>query len=97
MNASFLVSVCGIKRKKFTSVPMKEVDINFHFHEQYLMSQDKTSYNLRVEGKWARDEILDCFPFSLNICSVKRKKPKKSHFGMAETRLFINHRGRVEG
>ena len=45
MNASFLVSVCGIKRKKFTSVPMKEVDINFHFHEQYLMSQDKTSYN----------------------------------------------------
>ena len=98
MNASFLVSVWGIKRKKFTSVPMKEVDINFHFHEQYLMSQDKTSYNLRAEGKWARDEILDCFPFSLNICRVKRKKKtKKSHFGMAETRLFINHRGRVEG
>ena len=42
--------MCGINRKKFTSVPVKEVDINLHFHEQLLMSQDKTSYNLRVEG-----------------------------------------------
>ena len=51
MNTLFLVSVCGINRKKFTSVPVKVVDINLHFHEQLLMSQDKTSYHLRVEGK----------------------------------------------
>ena len=62
MNASFLVSVCGIKRKKFTSVPMKEVDINFHFHEQYLMSQDKTSYNLRVEGSGPEMKSWIVFP-----------------------------------
>ena len=58
------------------------MDINFHFHEQLLMSQDKTSYYLRVDGKWARDEILYCFPFSLHICSVKKNskqnKTKKS-------------------
>ena len=51
MNALFSVSVCGINRKKFTSVPVKVVDINLHFHEQLLMRQDKTSYHLRVEGK----------------------------------------------
>ena len=50
MNALFLVSVCGINRKKFSSVPVKVVDINLHFHEQLLMSQDKSIYNLRVEG-----------------------------------------------
>ena len=58
------------------------MDINFHFHEQLLMSQDKTSYYLRVDGKWARDEILYYFPFSLHICSVKKNrkqnKTKKS-------------------
>ena len=97
MNASFLVSVCGIKRKKFTSVPMKEVDINFHFHEQYLMSQDKTSYNLRVEGEWARDEILDCFPFSLNICSVKRKKPKKKPFWNGRNETIHKSQGEGRG
>ena len=47
----FSVSVCGINRKKFTSVPVKVVDIHLHFHEQLLMSQDKSIYNLRVEGK----------------------------------------------
>ena len=46
----FVGSVCGINRKKFTSVPVKVVDINLHFHEQFSMSQDTTSYNLRVEG-----------------------------------------------
>ena len=73
----FVGSVCGINRKKFTSVPVKVVDINLHFHEQLLMSQDKTSYHLWVEGKWARDEILYCFPFSLNTCSVKKKNKNK--------------------
>ena len=97
MNTLFLVSVCGINRKKFTSVPVKVVDINLYFHEQLLMSQDNTSYYLRVDGKRARDEILYCLPFSLHICSVKKtkKKPQKNQFGMA--RLFFNHRGRVEG
>ena len=98
MNTLILVSVCRINRKKFTSVPVKVMDINFHFHEQLLMSQDKTSYYLRVDGKWARDEILYCFPFSLHICSVKKtenRTKQKNQFGMA--RLFINHRGRVEG
>ena len=51
MNVLFLVSVCGINRTKFTSLPVKVVDINLHFHEQLLMRQDKTSYHLRVEGK----------------------------------------------
>ena len=74
MNTLFLVSVCGINRKKFTSVPVKVVDINLYFHEQLLMSQDNTSYYLRVDGKRARDEILYCFPFSLHICSVKKTK-----------------------
>ena len=91
MNTLFLVSVCGINRKKFTSVPVKVVDINLYFHEQLLMSQDKTSYYLGVDGKRARDEILCCFPFSLHICSVKKNKKtkqnKKNQFGMA--RLLI--------
>ena len=78
MNALFLGSVCGINQKKFTSVPVKVVDINLHFHEQLLMSQDKTSYNLRVEGKWTRNEILYCFPFNLNISNVKKKKQNKA-------------------
>ena len=73
MNALFSVSVCGINRKKFTSVPVKVVDINLHFHEQLLMSQDKSIYNLRVEGKWTRNEILYCFPFNLNIFDVKKQ------------------------
>ena len=77
MNALFSVSVCGINRKKFTSVPVKVVDINLHFHEQLLMSQDKTSYHLRVEGKWTRNEILYCFPFNLNISDVKKQNKTK--------------------
>ena len=76
MNALFSVSVCGINRNKFTSVPVKVVDINLHFHEQLLMSQDKTSYNLRVEEKWTRNEILYCFPFNLNISKTKQNKTK---------------------
>ena len=31
----FFVSVCGINRKKFTSVPVKVVDINLHFHKKF--------------------------------------------------------------
>ena len=50
-NTLFLVFVCDVNQKKFTSVPVNVVDINFHFDEQLLMSQDKTSYNLQVEGK----------------------------------------------
>ena len=46
----FVGSVCGINRNKFTSVQVKVVDINLHFDEQFSMSQDNTSYNLRVEG-----------------------------------------------
>ena len=73
MNAFFSVSVCGINRKKFSSVPVN----NLHFHEQLLMSQDKSIYNLRVEGKWTRNEILYCFPFNLNISNVKKQNKKK--------------------
>ena len=73
MNAFFSVSVCGINRKKFSSVPVN----NLHFHEQLLMSQDKSIYNLRVEGKWTRNEILYCFPFNLNISNVKKQNQKK--------------------
>ena len=46
----FVGSVCGINQKKFTSVLVKVVNINLHFDEQFSMSQDKTSYNLWVEG-----------------------------------------------
>ena len=46
----FVGSVCGINRKKFTSVQVKVVDTYLHFDEQFSISQDKTSYNLRVEG-----------------------------------------------
>ena len=46
----FMGSVCGINQNKFTSVQVKVVDINLHFDEQFSMSQDNTSYNLRVEG-----------------------------------------------
>ena len=74
MNAFFSVSVCGINRKKFSSVPVN----NLHFHEQLLMSQDKSIYNLRVEGKWTRNEILYCFPFNLNISNVKKQNKKKT-------------------
>ena len=38
MNTFFSVSVCGVNRKEFTSVPMKVVDINLHFDEQLLMN-----------------------------------------------------------
>ena len=64
---------------------MKEVDINFHFHEQYLMSQDKTSYNLRVEGEWARDE------------SVKRKKTKKKPFWNGRNETIHKSQGEGRG
>ena len=74
MNAFFSVSVCGINRKKFSSVPVN----NLHFHEQLLMSQDKSIYNLRVEGKWTRNEILYCFPFNLNISNVKKQNKKNT-------------------
>ena len=74
MSALFFGFCVWYNRKKFTSVPVKVVDINLHFHEQLLMSQDKTSYHLRVEGKWTRNEILYYFPFNLNISNVKKKK-----------------------
>ena len=91
MNALFSVSVCGINRKKFSSVPVKVVDINLHFLEQLLMSQDKSIYNLRVEGKWTRNEILYCFPFNMNISNVKKTTTKHKKKTIRKGRNETNH------
>ena len=70
MNTLFFGFCVWYKPKEIHLSAGERGGINLHFHEQLVMTQDNTSYYLRVDGKWARDEILYRFPFSLHICSV---------------------------